>query len=171
MPASIPERRALRPVRVIAYGSMRLASLLLCGLVLACVEPADRRPGTWLSGELVEQPVADWSFTADHPEIMLETRTWYGVPHSVTIVCASRDGRLFVGARDPDGKRWVANVDRDPDVRLKIGGRVYERRLKPIEDPEQQERVRSAYAAKYAWPESDPSERPAFRYFEVVERS
>ncbi len=146
--------------------------LLLSTLVWAsaCVEPADRRPGTWLSGEIATEAVGDWSFTDAHREILIETRTLYWIPHSVTIVCAATDGKLYVGARNPDGKRWVANVDRDPEVRLKIGDRVYELRLVPVESADVREAVFSAYSAKYGWSASAPEERPPFRSWEVVER-
>ena len=68
----------------------------------------------------IEQIGGDWSFTQDHREIAIETRSPWLVPHSVTIVCAAKDGRFFVGARNPEGKRWVRNVARDPNVRLRI---------------------------------------------------
>jgi hypothetical protein len=147
-----------------------LALLLpLAAVAAGCVDPSDRRPGTWLSGEVVTQPVDDWSFSDAHAEIRIETRTPWWIRHSVTIVCASRDGRLYVGARDPEGKRWVANVARDPRVRLEIGERLYEGRLVPVEDPARREEVYAAYAAKYAWPATPPEERPPLRLWEVVE--
>ncbi len=143
--------------------------IVLC-LLLACVDPADRRPGTWLSGEVVEGPVADWSFSDEHPEIFVQVSTPYLIPHSVTIACATLDGMLVVGAREPDSKRWPSYVDDDPDVRLKIGDSVYDQRLEPIEDPGTVEAVVRAYAAKYGRPVPPPDQRPAIRYWKVVER-
>lgn len=107
-------------------------------------------PGLWLKGEVVREPVQDWSWVADvsHPErgntIMLETRTWYGIPYSVTILPTPRGDRLYVGgsARDarlsrkfPDYKQWWANVERDPRIRLKIDGRLYEMTAVLVSDP------------------------------------
>ncbi len=63
------------------------AILALVAAFLAACAPQDRRPGLWLAGEVVREPVTDWSFTDAVPEIFLETRTWYGIPHSVTVVC------------------------------------------------------------------------------------
>ena len=145
-----------------------LAFLVVLPL-FACIDPADRRPGLWLNGEVAEGG-GDWSFTDAHREIAIETRTPWLVPHSVTIVCAAKDGRFYVGARNPAGKRWVANVDGDPDVRLKIGDHIYEQRLVAMDDAEDQEAAYAAYAAKYGWPESPPEDRPPFRFFEVVAR-
>ena len=107
-------------------------------------------PGLWLKGELVQEPVAnwDWVYDVDHPvrgnTIMLETRTWYGIPYSVTILPTARGDKLYIGgsARDarlerefPIYKQWWANVERDPRVRLKIDGKLYEMTATLVSDP------------------------------------
>ncbi|MBL6816352.1 MAG: hypothetical protein L7S70_01605 [Pseudomonadales bacterium] len=107
-------------------------------------------PGLWLKGELVQEPVAnwDWVYDVDHPvrgnTIMLETRTWYGIPYSVTILPTARGDKLYIGgsARDarlerefPNYKQWWANVERDPRVRLKIDGKLYEMTATLVSDP------------------------------------
>lgn len=64
-----------------------LEVVLVCLVMLVgtgCVDPKDRRPGLWLSGDAVTAPVTDWSFSDAFQEIQLETKTWYLVPHSVT---------------------------------------------------------------------------------------
>ena len=148
---------------------LRLVAPLLVLLSAACIDPADRRPGLRLSGEVAESG-GDWAFTDAHREIWIETRTPWLIPHSVTIVCAATDGRFFVGARNPDGKRWVRNVDRDPEVRLEIDGRIYEQRLVSLEEPADLAVAYAAYAAKYGWPETPAADSPPFRFFEVVAR-
>lgn len=107
-------------------------------------------PGLWLKGELVQEPVTnwDWVYDVDHPvrgnTIMLETRTWYGIPYSVTILPTARGDKLYIGgsARDarlerefPNYKQWWANVERDPRVRLKIDGKLYEMTATLVSDP------------------------------------
>ena len=109
-------------------------------------------PGLWLSGEVVREPVDnwDWVLDVDHPElgntIMLETRTWYGIPHSVTILPTPRGEALYIGgsARDarlerefPHYKTYWANIERDPRVRLKIDGRLYEMTAVLVSDPDE----------------------------------
>lgn len=145
-----------------------LLLVLLCAA--GCLNPKDRRPGLRLTGERVTEPVADWSFTDQHREIFVQTRTRYLLPHSVTIVCASRDGKLYVGARNPDEKRWVQQVARNPEVRLKIGDKLYDVRLAVVEDPAEQRLIGAAYRAKYGWADRPPSERPPMRYYRVLER-
>ena len=127
-------------------------ALLLC-LVLALItlrmvglEPQDRRPGLWIKGELVTTPVADWSFTDQYEEIYLESRTWYLVPHSVTISCTAHEGRLYLTSTYSQGgefpsRFWNKNVMRDPRVRLKIGDQLFERTLSLLTDVAEKEAV------------------------------
>ena len=126
----------------------------------------------WLPGEVAPLP-SDWSFTNDHPEIAIEVSTPYFLPHSVTIVCVELDGALYVGARDPESKRWPAWADDDPEVRLGIGNFVYEVVLDLIEEDAQIALIRQAGATKYKLVYNPPpfSERSLIRYWQVQPRS
>ena len=151
----------------------RLGSLLVLlavAIPLGCIDPAERRPGLWLSGTTFEGEVTDWSFTDAHPQIFIETRTPYLLRHSTTIACAADGESFYVAARNPTGKRWVENVERDPNVRIEIAGTLYERKLEAIDDEEGIRAAYRAYAAKYGWPASPPPDAPETRYFRVVAR-
>jgi hypothetical protein len=130
------------------------SALVLVALLCAACEPQDRRPGMWLSGEVVKEPVSDWSFTDALREIFLETRTWYGIPHSVTVVCVGLGDRLYVPSvyrergEFPDERRWNQNVVRDPRVRLKIGEQIFERNAVLVEDPAEWQEVLDAFSRK-----------------------
>ena len=137
---------------------------------VGCGDPQDRRPGLRLSGDVATEIPSDWSFTNGHREIAIEVSTPYLLPHSVTIWCAEVDGRLYVGARNPDTKRWPGWVDRDPDVRLRIGEQIFEVRLAPVDDPGRLARLRSAYARKYDLPDPPPEGSPPIRYWSVERR-
>ena len=114
---------------------MRICIAITIVISLAgCFGPKDRRPGMRLPGEVTATP-SDWSFTNDHPEIAIEVRTPYFLPHSITIASGTFDGNLYVGARDPETKHWPGWVDADPEVRLGIGEKVYEVKVVPITDP------------------------------------
>ena len=80
------------------------------------------------------------------------------------------DGELYIGARNPERKRWPGWVDAEPDVRLKIGEQLYEARLIPLDQPERIDRLRRAYAAKYELPVTPPGEGPPIRYWQVSPR-
>src|SRR5271167_4769278 len=115
--------------------------LLLLVLSITGLEPRDRTPGLWLKGNLVTTPVADWSFTDKYPTVKLQTRTWYVLPHSVTINCIAYNGQLYLTSTYPAGTRrgWNDNVMRDPKVRIKIGDQLYDRTLSLVTDPAEQE--------------------------------
>ncbi len=113
-------------------------------------------PGLWLKGEVVTEPIEnwDWVLEVDHPvrgnTIMLETNTWYGVPYSVTILPTPRGESLYIGGsargerlsrKFPHYKQWWANVERDPRVRLKIDGRIYEMTAALVHDPQELRQV------------------------------
>jgi hypothetical protein len=115
--------------------------------------------------------VSDWTFTTKQPLIMIETQTVYFVPDSVTIFRATSGERFYVAARNTAGKSWLENVLRNPDVRLKIGDRLYEQRLVPIEDEKESEVAYAAYVSKYGWPPTPPEQRSDYRFFEVVGRN
>jgi hypothetical protein len=158
----------------------RFSLALLAALPLVACQPRDERPGLWLRGERVDEPVDDWSFSDAHPEIFVETRTWYGVPHSVTTVCASDGANLYVpsvfvdGGSFPGAKFWTRNVARDPAVRVKIGERVFEREAVLVEDAAERERALSRFAAKYPfWSDlsgKPEGERPGFVILRMRER-
>ena len=126
--------------------------LLLVVLRITGLNPRDRTPGLWLSGNLVTTPVSDWSFTDNVPNIKLQTATWYGLPHSVTINCLSYNGQLYVSSVFPAGapsRSWNDNVMRDPHVRIKIGNNLYDRTMVQVTDPAERDAVLQDRAKKY----------------------
>ena len=154
-------KKALKAGGAILVGVLVLTlfTLRVTGLEPQYIEPRGEawiksgmtaRPGLWLKGEVVTTPITDWSFVnAIHDPIrkntiMVETRTWYGIPHSVTTGVVARGDKLYVHAHSDDrrlatavfpyDKAWTTNVSRDPRVRLKIGGKLYEMTLVLIPD-------------------------------------
>jgi hypothetical protein len=134
-------------------------SLIVVGALVSTrllgFEPSDVRPGLWLTGERVNEPVADWSFTEDHQEIFVQTRTPYLLPHSVTTYCAFFQGDLYLfsayyqGGTFPDERGWNRNVMRDPRVRLKIGDRIFDQTVSHVTDGDTRAAVYAKAAAKY----------------------
>jgi hypothetical protein len=139
----------------------------ILGVVLVCLvllliaaringfEPDERRPGLWLKGELVTAPVTDWSFANQIKSVKLQTNTWYGIPHSVTIYCVSYKGQLYLdsfyraGLTYPHGRSWNEDVARDPHVRIKMGNQLYDRTLSLVNDPAEAAAVNEAKLKKY----------------------
>lgn len=116
-------------------------------------EPDERRPGTRLGGPLAADQDTDWSFRPPgRMQIFVETASWYGIPHSVTTTSWIVDGDLYVPCNACATKRWPKNVARNPDVRLKVDGQIYERRAVRITDEAEQQRVFEALGAGAARP-------------------
>ena len=65
------------------------------------------------------------------------------------------------------GPGWI---ERDPNVRLLIGGRLYESKLAVVEDPVEIAAALRAYAEKYEYPDRSPDEGPPIRTWRVERR-
>jgi hypothetical protein len=114
-----------------------------------------RMPGLWLKGDVVTTPVADWSFTDKYQTVKVETREWFGLPHSVTTYCVSYNGELYLtsvyrqGLQYPHGRRWNENVARNPHVRIKIDNQLFDRKLVYVTDSAERAAVIKNKAKKY----------------------
>ena len=152
-------------------GSRRLGVLtLLAVVVVTACQPEDETPGLWLQGETVEEKVADWSFSQEIQEIFVQTRPWYGIPHSTTIWCVALDGELYIGSYGDKKKAWERNIERNPEARLSIKGRIYDVTLAPVTDGDLVEALDAAYAGKYDMAEVFGEELPAWRYYQSAQR-
>ncbi len=145
--------------------------LLLVTLRATGFEPRDctnasswscRTPGLWLKGEVVTTPVNDWSFTNNIQAIKIQTQSPFLLPYSVSIWCAVYNGNLYVTSYR--GRRWVEDIIRDPHVRLKIGGRIFDRTLSLVTDPDEKAGVLQAKGQKYPqWKAPSVSRATIFR--------
>ncbi len=144
----------------------RVALLAAVIVVLGC-QPRDETPGLWLRGEIVGERVDDWRFTREIDEIFVETRPWYGIPHSTTIWCVEIDGKLYVGSYGEDKKTWENNIARNPEAKLRIDGKIYEVRVSPITDAALTKTVDVAYTQKYDMAEVFGDDLPLWWYYSI----
>lgn len=101
---------------------------LLTAYVLAIflpINPDEARPGARLSGEVAEGDV-DWSFIQGVTLVIVQTKTWYLIPHSVTVTSWVTDGHYYLGCGQCATKVWPTHIARDPEVVVKIDGKLYE---------------------------------------------
>ena len=135
----------------IVGGIIVCLAVLLVVLRITGLNPHDRIPGLWLTGDLVTTPVTDWSFTDQVPTIKLQTQSRFLLPHSVTINCVAYNGQLYVTSTYLAGppRSWNVNVMRDPHVRIKIGDKLYDRTLVVVTDPAERQGLLEAKAKKY----------------------
>ena len=114
---------------------IRVAVPLLLLLAAACRGgPFLMFPGGELSGEVVTEPVDDWSFV-DSAFLHLETRP--DDPYSVELNYVVKDGKLYI---DPaEGRTWLEHIRADPRVRVRFDDRIYPLMAVLVERPEELE--------------------------------
>ena len=109
-----------------------LLALVLIGALAGCGGPFLMFPGGALRGDVVKEPVRDWSFAED---AFVDVEFRPSDPYSVELNYFVRDGRLYL---DPaEGRRWLDYLREDPRVRVRFGDSVYEAVAVLVEDPEE----------------------------------
>ena len=87
-------------------------------------------PGGALRGEVVTVPPSDWSFASDR---FLDLEVRPENPYSVELNYMVKDGQLFI---DPaEGRNWFDHLRADPNVRVRLGGKVYRARAVLVGKP------------------------------------
>ena len=98
-----------------------LALVIFLSAYLACGGPMLVFPGGALSGEVVTEPIEDWSFVSDEPFVDLETTP--DDPYSVQLNYILREGKLYI---DPaEGRTWFEHLKEDLNVRIRFGDKIY----------------------------------------------
>ena len=114
--------------------SVVFAGLAVVALGLGC-GPV---PGGSLAGELAPPPAA-WTDALGGDRAMCEIEARPADPHSIQLECFTRDGELYVQSHRwalaqwwP--RSWAAIWLAEPDVRVRIGDRIYELRAERVTD-------------------------------------
>lgn len=119
-------------IRAAPLGTL-ISSLLLAA---ACAKPAP---------PAAEAPL-DWAAVAGERVPRLVTRDPDGAERVTKIWLAILDGEGYIRT---SSSRWFANIERDPDVVLRVGGRAHPLRVEHVNDPALEARVHQAFRAKY----------------------
>ena len=159
MSESGPSPIKLQPATMLMFS-------IIGALLIAC-EPKDVQPGLWLSGEEVTEQVNDWRFTNEIDEVFIETKPWYGLPHSTTIWCVEFQGALFIGSYGKEKKNWENNLTEQPTARLKINNSLYSVMITELSDETLFAAVDQAYSKKYDLVEVFGEEVPQWWYYRV----
>ena len=147
-------------MRLLHWVGRILLALVVLAVVVAGVArfhdgPLGPFPGGALeSGELVTEPVVDWGFAANIPEIELQL---VDPPRSRTTWVLVREDQLHVPCAWPTSfaKQWPHQALRDGRVVLRIAGKRYERQAVRVTDPEVHAELEALGSKKYDY------ERPA----------
>ena len=123
-------------------------------------------PGKQLQGEEVAGPIDDWSFALEHPLVTNEVRP--SDPYSVNTSSFLLDEILYIPSGKGGESRWAQFLLEDPNMRIRIGTKIYPVRATHVEDPAQLKKVREAYGKKY--PSRTPENIAEFWFFQIASR-
>jgi len=92
---------------------------------------------------------SDWSRVADVEEVEAVTTDADGSVRETTVWLAVLDGNAYL--RTSGGSTWGDNLERDPDLVVRIDGSEHRVHAVFIEDDELRGRVIETFRAKYGW--------------------
>jgi hypothetical protein len=90
----------------------------------------------------------DWQAMASQDVVRIITVDADGDVREKKVWIAVLDGTAWLRTGN---SRWLENIRRDPEVKLRVGGQLLELRAEEIEDAAARERVDAAMRAKYGW--------------------
>jgi len=109
--------------------------------------PCDRIPGGYLYGNVIEQPVNDWSFANEVSVCQIQINTL--LPHSINLNCmATPQGDLYLSCSNCQRKYWSQAALKNPSSRLRMNGNVYPVTLTRVTDPMEMDQVWQARVKK-----------------------
>ncbi len=154
-----------------SYRTRACVLALAAGLGLLGNQPCGPLPGKALEGEVVTEPVTDWSFVDEHARCQVEVRP--SEPHSVTTYCFAEEGVLYVTAIMGESKKWTNFAVTEPDARIRIGERIFPVRMERLDDPaDRRTAAEAAYRRHHdgAEPPADFEVKEDRWYFRVTSR-
>ena len=151
----------------IAVG-LALMVMTILVLYLSRRDPWDQLPGRRITGEEVTDQVDDWSFMEPSTRVILEVRL--SNPYSVYNRAYLHDGVLYLNSISPEN-RWTQFLLEDPNLRLKVGNKIYKVRATRVGDPalvSEIQKAREQVSPSLA--KRTPEERAQNWYFRIDSR-
>ena len=90
----------------------------------------------------------DWTAVADQRVPVIVTRDSDGSERVTKLWLVVVDGQGLIRTSD---SRWFRNIERDPNVILRIGGYAHPLRAELVTDESLEKRVNAAFREKYGW--------------------
>ncbi|MHC4492707.1 MAG: hypothetical protein ACYTDU_13900 [Planctomycetota bacterium] len=133
-----------RSLRSFAYAQITLATALALVAAVAMARltsgPLGPYPGGAFEGMPSEEPFEEDLVIEPDEEIQLQIPA--DPPYTITTHAFMIEGALYVGADFVfPFKRWVYVIQEDPNVLVRIGGRLFRRRALRIQDPDESRRI------------------------------
>lgn len=151
---------------MLVLGAAVVAIALVAGLARFADGPIGPFPGGALGGSLDSNPRPDWSAAGATVELQIRPeRPWslqaYAIPHR---------GELYVPSFYAARRRWVPVALADPRVVVRLGDRLYERRLERVDDPARRAELIDAMAARHGYDPNGIVASDATWYFHLAPR-
>jgi hypothetical protein len=86
--------------------------------------PVSFIPGGWIRGEVVDEPIDDWSFAAGSQYLLVESRARF-LPYSSRVWFMVSDAKLYLLLPSLIGVGFQERLAENADLRVGIEGRVY----------------------------------------------
>ncbi len=160
-------KRVLKWIAVV----LAISVVTILFLYLNRTNPYGIIPGRQLIEEEVTEPIEDWSFTEQYRTVTNEVRP--SDPYSVNTSKLLLDGVLYIPSGRGGESRWAQYLIQDPNMRLRLGSKLYPVTATWVEDPTLLAQLREAYDKKFARPpgeERTPEELVRFRFFRIDTR-
>jgi hypothetical protein len=113
-----------------------LASLVMLGLTCTSISPP-----------MAETPI-DWGAVSSERVPVIVTQDPDGSERVTKLWLVVVDGQGLIRT---GGTRWFRNIQRDPNMMLRIGGYAYLLRVELVADESLRERAHAAFREKYGW--------------------
>jgi hypothetical protein len=136
----------MRVLRWIGFGLgvLLVGIAVLIGVARFLDGPLGPIPGGPIRGEPALEDPADWAFAGGESTLELQVGD-----RSRTVWFVTYQSVLYVAAAEAASKQWPAEVLIDPRVRLRVAGRVYDRKLVRVDDEAMREAVGRTFETRY----------------------
>jgi hypothetical protein len=95
--------------------------------------PCDRTPGGWLLGDIVVEPIENWTFVNEAGLCQIQVAAV--VPHSINLNCMSTNNKLYLSCANCDGKYWSTAALNNPHARIRVEDLVYPVTIQRVTEP------------------------------------
>lgn len=157
--------RILRKLLTLA-GAVALAVAAVAAAARFSDGPIGPFPGGALRGTVDPDPDPDWRSAGR--TIELEIRP--DEPWSLRTYAIPYGRELYVPSFQAERRRWVPVALADPRVRVRLGERLYERRLERVADPATRARLIELMAQLHGWETDGIAGRDTTWYFRLAPR-
>jgi hypothetical protein len=136
----------MRVLRWIAggIGVLLIGVAALFGVARFLDGPLGPIPGGPIHGEPSPEDPGNWAFAGDEATLELQV-----ADRSRTVWFVTYESVLYVAAAEAERKQWTAQVVEDPRVRLRVAGRIYDRKLVRVEDEALRQAVGRTFETRY----------------------